>query len=150
MDKAKTSGADLSLQPPSITKSHQEGVTKTLNAFDRSQLKSDRFNIWNTIGVQFSVGAAPLSTGVYLSLVVTTGGRPYFFWSSLVAIIGQFLVMLSLAEIASAYPHTAGKLRVLRQSSRRPSIRRFVTNTFLCRPALLGLGSLAAQECTIP
>lgn len=113
MEKAKTSGADISLQPPSITTSHHERETKTLETtFDRSQLKSDRFDIWNTIGVQFSVGAAPLSTGIYLSLVVATGGRPYFFWSSLVALIGQFQIMLSLAEIASAYPHTAGKLRV--------------------------------------
>ncbi|KAJ5979992.1 amino acid transporter [Penicillium waksmanii] len=77
---------------------------------DATQLDQNRFNIWSTIGIQFSVTAAPLAIVSYTTLITGVGGSPFYFWGFLVAAIGQILVAVSLAELASAYPHTSGQI----------------------------------------
>ncbi|KAE8397501.1 amino acid/polyamine transporter I [Aspergillus pseudonomiae] len=62
-----------------------------------------------TIGIQFSVTAPPLAIASYTTLITGVGGSPFYFWGFLVAVLGQTLVAVSLAELASAYPHTSGK-----------------------------------------
>ncbi|KAJ5378201.1 amino acid transporter [Penicillium cataractarum] len=75
-----------------------------------TQLNNNRFNLWSTIGIQFSVTAAPLGIAGYTTLITGVGGSPFYFWGFLVAVIGQLLVALSLAELSSAYPHTSGQI----------------------------------------
>ncbi|KAJ5376424.1 hypothetical protein N7509_013310 [Penicillium cosmopolitanum] len=77
--------------------------------FETTQLDRNRFNIWSTIGIQFSVIAPPLAIASYTTLITGVGGSAFYFWGFLVAAIGQTLVAISLAELASAYPHTSGK-----------------------------------------
>lgn len=78
--------------------------------YEVTQLYKNRFNLWSTIGIQFSVTAAPLGIAGYTTLITGVGGSPFYFWGFLVAVIGQLLVALSLAELSSAYPHTSGKV----------------------------------------
>ncbi|KAF9893457.1 hypothetical protein FE257_010769 [Aspergillus nanangensis] len=96
---------ESTVDPLTLEISKEEGQAVVL---ERGELPSDRFNIWNTIGVQFSVTASPLAIGIYLQLVMGAGGSSYFFWCLLVAMTGQFLVAFSLAELSSVYPHAAG------------------------------------------
>lgn len=67
-------------------------------------LDRSRFSIWSTIGIQFSVTAAPLAIPSYTVMIAGAGGSPFFFWAYLTAALGQMLVAISLAELASAYP----------------------------------------------
>jgi len=73
------------------------------------ELKS-RFNIWAAIGIQFSITGTPLAVGVYITLVLGAGGSPYFFYAFLVAAVGQMVVCICMAEIASCFPHASGEL----------------------------------------
>ncbi|KAH7115455.1 putative amino acid transporter [Dactylonectria estremocensis] len=47
--------------------------------------------------------------GNRFSLVISAGGSPFYFWAFIVAATFQLMVALSLAELASAYPHTSGQ-----------------------------------------
>lgn len=80
------------------------------SVYEVTQLDKNRFNLWSTIGIQFSVTAAPLGIAGYITLITGVGGSPFYFWGFLVAVTGQLLVALSLAELSSAYPHTSGKV----------------------------------------
>lgn len=78
--------------------------------YEVTQLDKNRFNLWSTIGIQFPVTAAPLGIAGYTTLITGVGGSPFYFWGFLVAVIGQLLIALSLAELSSAYPHVSGKV----------------------------------------
>lgn len=80
------------------------------------ELKS-RFNIWAAIGIQFSISATPLAVGVYITLVLGAGGSPYFFYAFLVAALGQMLICICMAEIASVFPHASGMFDETNMSS---------------------------------
>ncbi|KAL4971422.1 amino acid/polyamine transporter I [Aspergillus desertorum] len=73
-------------------------------------LDRSRFSIWSTVGIQFSVTAAPLAIPSYTVMIAGAGGSPFFFWAYLTAALGQMLVAISLAELASAYPDTSGQV----------------------------------------
>lgn len=73
-----------------------------------SAFKQD-FNLWSTLGIGFSYVATPLSIGTYLAFSLSAGGSPFFFYTYLVCFFFNFLVALSLAEIAAILPHTSGK-----------------------------------------
>ncbi|KAB8217748.1 amino acid permease-domain-containing protein [Aspergillus novoparasiticus] len=94
------------LEPLCAEPTRQEG--QLVSEIDERQLPADRFSLWSTVGVQFSVTGSPLAIGSYLQLVMGAGGSPYFFWCLVVAIMGQFLICVSLAELSSVYPHAAG------------------------------------------
>ena len=82
-------------------------TTKT-SIGDMVELKS-RFSVLAAIGIQYSITATPLAVGGYLTFIVGLGGSPYFLYAYCVSAFGQFLVCLSLAEIAAVYPHASGK-----------------------------------------
>lgn len=67
------------------------------------------FNLWSTLGIQFSITATPLSIGTYLSVSISSGGGPVFFFGYIVAVALNLLVCASLAEIAAVHPHASGK-----------------------------------------
>lgn len=79
-----------------------------------STLKSNRFSFWGTIGVQFSVTASPLAIASWATLLPGAGGSPYLFWGYIVAVTGQIVTALSLAEMAGAFPSVSGKKKGLR------------------------------------
>lgn len=68
-----------------------------------------KFNLLAAIGVQYSVTAAPVAIGTYLSLVVGLGGSPTYFWGYILTGCFQFAVALAISELASAVPHSSGK-----------------------------------------
>lgn len=71
---------------------------------------AQRFNIFSTLGMSFSITATPLGIGTYLSVVIGVGGSPVYFFAYIVAVSLNFLVCISLAEIAAVHPHASGKL----------------------------------------
>jgi len=75
------------------------------------QNRSHHFNLWSTIGINYSSIAPPLSVGTYLAFNIGVGGGPVYIWGYLLASFFQFFVCLSLAEMASSYPHSTGRLR---------------------------------------
>lgn len=70
----------------------------------------ERFSVWSTIGVNYSIIATPLAIGSYLTFIIGLGGSPFFIYSYIVAAIGQLVLCLSMAEIAAVYPHVSGKI----------------------------------------
>ncbi|KAI1390870.1 amino acid/polyamine transporter I [Hypoxylon trugodes] len=100
-DKETTMGA----APLSPKTTKQEG-----HIIEASNLDKNRFSIWSTIGIQFAVAAAPVAVTGYSSLIPGAGGSTYFFWGYIVAIAGQLIIALSLAELASALPHASGQI----------------------------------------
>jgi choline transport protein len=70
--------------------------------------KKKHFNIWAALGLNYSIASPPLVMGFYLSLAVGAGGPSVYFYSFLIAAFGQLVIVLALAELASAIPHSSG------------------------------------------
>ncbi|KAL4926786.1 amino acid/polyamine transporter I [Aspergillus undulatus] len=66
------------------------------------------FSLLSTLGLNFSICAAPLAIGSYLSLSIAAGGPPFFIYAFIFAGIGQIILCIALAEVASALPHSSG------------------------------------------
>lgn len=66
------------------------------------------FNIWQTLGMNFSLTAAPIGVGAYLALIVGLGGPPFYIWGFLFAAVFQIVTCVAVAELASAIPHSSG------------------------------------------
>ena len=69
-----------------------------------------RLNLFSTLGISYSITATPLGVGTYLSVVIGVGGSPVYFFGYIFAVVLNLLVCLSLAEIASVYPHSSGMI----------------------------------------
>lgn len=67
------------------------------------------FNLFSAIGVQYSVTAAPIAIGTYLSLTIGLGGSPAYFWGYVMMGFFQLTTCLAVSELASALPHSSGK-----------------------------------------
>lgn len=74
-----------------------------------TKLDDDRFSLWSVLGVQYTLGCAPLAIAGYMQFTLGIGGSAYFFWCFIVAAIGQCITVLNFAELASAFPHVAGR-----------------------------------------
>ena len=72
------------------------------------------FNLVQTLGMIFSITAPPIGIGLYLSLIVGVGGFRFYIWGYLFSAFFQLITCLAVAELASAIPHSSGKLRLLR------------------------------------
>ena len=79
---------------------------------DHTPSLEKRFSLLSTLGVNTSITCTPLAIGTYLSVVIGVGGSPVFVYAYLVAVTLNLLVCASLAEIASSYPHSSGKLTI--------------------------------------
>lgn len=77
------------------------------------------FNLWQTLGMNFSITCTPLSIGAYLSLIIGLGGAPFYIWGFLFASVFQLILGLVVAEIASGIPHSSG-LRATNTAVRIP------------------------------
>lgn len=68
----------------------------------------ESFNLWSSLGLQYSLTATPLAVGTYLASVVGVGGSPVFIYGYIFAVLCNLCVCVSLAEIAAVYPHSSG------------------------------------------
>lgn len=66
------------------------------------------FNLWQTLGMNFSITATPVTVGVYTALTIGLGGFPFYIWALVVASFFQLITCLAIAELASAIPHSSG------------------------------------------
>ncbi|CAH6720155.1 choline transport protein [[Candida] jaroonii] len=69
-----------------------------------------RFNIWSTTAMQCTLICSPLAIGTFLSTTSGLGGSPFLVWGFLVAVSFQLFICFSLAELASAYPHSSAQI----------------------------------------
>ena len=67
------------------------------------------FRLWQTLGMNFSITAAPIAIGAYLALIIGLGGFPYYVWCYIFAGCFQLILCLTIAEFASAIPHSSGQ-----------------------------------------
>ncbi|KAF2027270.1 putative choline and nitrogen mustard permease [Setomelanomma holmii] len=74
------------------------------------QAPKESFNIWSSLGFQYSLTATPLAIGTYLASVIGVGGSPVFIYGYLLAVLCNLCVCVSLAEVAAVYPHTSGQI----------------------------------------
>ncbi|KAJ5108252.1 amino acid transporter [Penicillium angulare] len=74
------------------------------------QSRERHFNLWSTLGINYSAIGTPLSIGTYLSFSFALGGSPAYIYGYLVAGFMQIIVCLSLSELAAAYPHSSGQV----------------------------------------
>lgn len=88
-------------------------LDKSLEAGDVLSLNSRRdrvhFSLWTTLGINFSVTATPITIGASLALSIGVGGSTGYFYTYILATVMQMTLCLSLAEIASSFPHSSGK-----------------------------------------
>ncbi|EGV61625.1 hypothetical protein CANTEDRAFT_135564 [Yamadazyma tenuis ATCC 10573] len=69
-----------------------------------------RFNVWSTSALQFSLICSALAIGTFLSTVVGVGGSPGLIYGYILAVTFDLFICYSLAEIASAYPHSSAQI----------------------------------------
>lgn len=67
------------------------------------------FRLWQTLGLNFSLTCTPMAIGSYLALIGGLGGFPYFVWCFVFAGAFQILLGTTIAELASAMPHSSGE-----------------------------------------
>lgn len=92
--------ADVPLEKVSTT-----GVGETHAV---TELDDERFSLWSVLGVQYTTSCSPIAILGFMQFTLSSGGSPYFFWCFLVVGVLQGLVVLSFAELGSAFPHVAG------------------------------------------
>jgi hypothetical protein len=98
---------------------HGHGHSHVYAESDRASIRSapvdtvvnlkHRINVWSALGVNFSATCAPIAALTFLSVTIGQGGSPIFLYSYLVAVVMNMTVCVSLAEMASAKPHSSGK-----------------------------------------
>lgn len=81
-----------------------------------TELDDARFSLWSVLGVQYTLSASPIAICGYMGFTLGVGGSPYFFWCLIVAGFMQGINTITLAELASAFPHVAGRSMVKSQN----------------------------------
>ncbi|KAE8370581.1 hypothetical protein BDV27DRAFT_140200 [Aspergillus caelatus] len=69
------------------------------------------FSFLGALDMNFTITAAPISIGSFLALTIGLGGPPFFFYGFLFTGLGQLVLCLAAAEIASSMPHPLAVLR---------------------------------------
>ncbi|KAI1341303.1 putative choline and nitrogen mustard permease [Xylariaceae sp. FL0016] len=92
---------------PGLAERPSAGLAADQSSTDDKQM---HFSLWSTIGISYSTMATPLSIGTYMAFSIGVGGSPVFIFGYIVSILFQFLVCLSLAEMARLFPHSTGQV----------------------------------------
>ncbi|KAJ6189019.1 hypothetical protein N7519_003927 [Penicillium mononematosum] len=82
--------------------------TTTSGTHDDMVNAKPHFNFLGCLGMNFSISMTPLAIGTYLSLSIGTGGPPFFLYEFIFAGLGQIVLCVALAEMASGLPHSSG------------------------------------------
>ncbi|KAB8207940.1 amino acid permease-domain-containing protein [Aspergillus parasiticus] len=62
-------------------------------------------HFWGALAMNFTITAAPISIGSFLALTIGLGGPSFFLYGFLFIGLGQLVLCLAAAEIASSMPH---------------------------------------------
>ncbi|KAL2071013.1 hypothetical protein VTL71DRAFT_14039 [Oculimacula yallundae] len=107
-----TTTKDASTKGASMTETPSVGngsTTHNIQSFPNGHVAPKvHFNLWSAIGIQYSLTAAPIAIGFYLSLVIGLGGSAGYFWDFIMVAVFQMIVCLAVCELASAMPHSSG------------------------------------------
>ena len=68
------------------------------------------FSLLSTCAFQFTLICSALAIGTFLSTVIGVGGSPVLIFGFIVAITFDLIICYSLAELASAYPHSSAQV----------------------------------------
>ncbi|KGR23316.1 hypothetical protein MG9_00248 [Candida albicans P37037] len=81
----------------------------TENSIPQAQLEKN-FSLLSTCAFQFTLICSALAIGTFLSTVIGVGGSPVLIFGFIVAITFDLIICYSLAELASAYPHSSAQV----------------------------------------
>ncbi|GMG23015.1 unnamed protein product [Aspergillus oryzae var. brunneus] len=95
---ARPSFKDMEGKPKHSIKTAEEDSIQIVNS-------DAPLHTWGALGMNFTITAAPISIGSFLALAIGLGGSPFFFYGFLFTGLGQLILCLAAAEIASSRPH---------------------------------------------
>lgn len=75
---------------------------------EKDDARQQHFNLWSTVGINYTSINTPLSIGTYMAFSIGVGGSPVYIFGYIMAVSFQFLLCVSLAELAAAFPHSTG------------------------------------------
>lgn len=101
---ARPSFKDMEGKPEHSIKTAEEDSIQIVNS-------DAPLHTWGALGMNFTITAAPISIGSFLALAIGLGGPPFFFYGFLFTGLGQLILCLAAAEIASSRPHLVGLSR---------------------------------------
>ncbi|KAB8221644.1 amino acid/polyamine transporter I [Aspergillus novoparasiticus] len=93
---------DMEGKPKHLITTMEEGSIQIINS-------DATLHFWGALGMNFTITAAPISIGSFLALTIGLGGPPFFFYGFLFTGLGQLVLCLAAAEIASSMPHPLGQ-----------------------------------------
>lgn len=89
--------------------SERGSITSIQNNTEGDELER-RFSLWSTIALQVSMICSPIALGTFLSTVVGVGGSPGLIYGFILAVSCDLIICYSMAELASAYPHSSAQI----------------------------------------
>lgn len=92
---------------PAAGSALQPTTTKSVTG-EVEELRSRHFNLWSTLGINFSTIGTPLSIGTYLAFTIGVGGSPAYIYGYITTCLFQIMVCICLAELAATFPHSSG------------------------------------------
>ena len=75
---------------------------------EKGDARRQHFSLWSTVGINYTSINTPLSIGTYMAFSIGVGGSPVYIFGYILAVSFQFLLCVSLAELAAAFPHSTG------------------------------------------
>ncbi|KAE8326050.1 amino acid permease-domain-containing protein [Aspergillus sergii] len=119
---AHPSFQDMEGKPKHLITTMEEGSIQIINS-------DAPLHFWGALGMNFTITAAPISIGSFLALTIGLGGPPFFFYGFLFTGLGQLVLCLAAAEIASSMPHPLGPQKYNRLAVVEVSIPQYSSHT---------------------
>lgn len=88
---------------------YDEGEHESISISPEPQLVK-RFSLWSTVALQVSLICSPIALGTFLSTVIGVGGSPVLIYGFILAVTCDLIICYSMAELASAYPHSSAQI----------------------------------------
>ncbi|BAE62222.1 unnamed protein product [Aspergillus oryzae RIB40] len=98
---ARPSFKDMEGKPKHSIKTAEEDSIQIVNS-------DAPLHTWGALGMNFTITAAPISIGSFLALAIGLVEPSFFFYGFLFTGLGQLILCLAAAEIASSRPHPVG------------------------------------------
>lgn len=96
-------------QPTFTVENYEEGELGSITFSPDTQLEK-RFSLWSTVALQVSLICSPIAIGTFLSTVIGVGGSPVLIYGFILTVICDLIICYSMAELASAYPHSSAQI----------------------------------------
>ncbi|KAH6980624.1 putative amino acid transporter [Ilyonectria sp. MPI-CAGE-AT-0026] len=108
MASHKTESVDAERKEP-LEPLASNAISVAEGTAEHSQLEQP-FGVYSVIGMSYSLSATPMAIGTYLVFTVGVGGSPFFLYCFILTFVFNVISTLSLAELASIYPHASGQI----------------------------------------